>query len=143
MINGPVKSGDHFVFYGLLKQGAAGTPDHIDLASAGEFLGPCRFRGRLVDLGGFPGAVTGQTLCTGQLYRLDDAALAGPLDEFEVVEPNNPADSLYQRRPVAVLDENGKPTGQTAWVYWYTKPLAGAPEVENGDWPMDKGRPRS
>lgn len=143
MINGPVQSGDLFVFYGLLKRGAKGAPDHLDLDAAGAFLGPCRFRGKLVDLGGFPGAVTGETLCTGELYRLDDASLAGALDEFEVVEANNPGDSLYQRREIEVLDEEGRPTGQTAWIYWYTKLLAGAPELANGDWPLKSGRTRS
>lgn len=143
MINGPVDSGDLFVFYGLLKKGAAGAPSHLDLETAGAFLGPCRFKARLVDLGGFPGAVAGETLCTGELYRLDDASLAGELDEFEVVEANNPADSLYQRREIEVLDEDGQTTGQTAWIYWYAKPLAGAPEVANGDWPLNSGRNRT
>ena len=38
--NGPVSPGDLFVFYGLLKQGAAGMPAHIDLDAAGTFGAP-------------------------------------------------------------------------------------------------------
>ena len=136
MINGAVKSGDLFVFYGLLKQGAEGAPEHIDLAGGGAFLGACRFRARLVDLGGFPGAVDGDTLCHGELYRLDDAALAGALDAFEQVDPGDPARSLYQRREIAVLDEQGNETGQTAWIYWYIKPASAARDVAQGNWPV-------
>lgn len=143
MINGPIRSGDHFLFYGLLKQGAAGSPAHIDLAGSGEFLGPCRFKARLVDLGGYPGAVEGVTLCKGELYRLDDAGLGAALDDFEGVVAGKPGRSLYQRRPIAVRDEAGRETGKTAWIYWYARPVDGAPEVENGDWPLKKGRARA
>ena len=58
-INGTVKNGDLFIFYGLLKRGALGMPDTIDLDSAGEFLGNCRFRANLYSLGTFPGVVAG------------------------------------------------------------------------------------
>ncbi|TGY89911.1 gamma-glutamylcyclotransferase [Marinicauda algicola] len=140
MINGPVSKGDLFVFYGLLKKGAAGAPAHIDLEAAGRYLGPCRFRARLVDLGGYPGAVDGETLCTGELYVLEDVSVARELDAFEDVEAGDPADSLFQRRKIDVLDDEGRPTGQTAWIYWYAKPAAGAPEVANGDWPLEGKR---
>ena len=97
-LNGPVSSGDLFVFYGLLKQGASGMPAHIDLDKAGVFLGPCRFRGALYDLGGFPGVIDGDGLCHGVRYRLDDAALIAPLDEFEDVLPDDLEASLYVRK---------------------------------------------
>ena len=58
-INGEVRPGDLFVFYGLLKQGAAGAPSDLPLAAAGTFGAPCRFRGAMYDLGGFPGVVAG------------------------------------------------------------------------------------
>lgn len=140
MINGPVSKGDLFVFYGLLKKGAKGAPAHLKLDKAGQYLGPCRFRAKLVDLGGFPGAVEGETLCTGELYKLEDASIAGQLDAFEDVEAGDPGDSLFQRRKIAVLDDHAEETGQTAWIYWYAKPVAGAPEVPDGDWPLEGQR---
>lgn len=54
-----VQSGDLFFFYGLLKKGAAGMPDHIDLDAGGEFLQAMTMRGTLYDLGGYPGIVDG------------------------------------------------------------------------------------
>ena len=140
--NGPVSSGDLFVFYGLLKQGAVGMPAHIDLDQAGAFLGPCRFRGALYDLGGFPGAVDGDGLCHGVQYRLDDATLIEPLDEFEDVLPDDPDASLYSRKPIELQDDKGAQTGETAWIYWYNQPVAAFPRLADDTWPLDRGRAR-
>lgn len=141
-VNTPVSPGDLFVFYGLLKEGASGMPAHIDLAAAGAFLGPCRFRARMVDLGGFPGVAPGDTLCHGVRYRLDDASLGPALDEFEDVIPGDLANSLYRRERVGLRDEAGAPTGEQAWIYWYNQSVDGRPEIASGDWPLDAGRPR-
>ena len=142
MINGPVQSGDLFIFYGLLKSGARGAPEHIDLKAGGAFVGPCRFRGRLIDLGGFPGVVDGDTLCHGQIYRLDDAGLIGALDEFEGVDAGDPGRSLYIRDRIDILDDDAQLTGQSAWIYWYAKPAGGAPDVAEGNWPLEAGKAR-
>lgn len=141
-LNGPVSSGDLFVFYGLLKQGASGMPDTIDLETAGEFLGPCRFLGGMYDLGGFPGVVRGDTLCHGVRYRLDQASLAADLDAFEDVIPNDPTYSLYMRIKIPLLDDSGKLTGEKAWAYWYNQSVKTFPEVTDGNWPLDAGKTR-
>ncbi len=142
-VNGAVSPGDLFVFYGLLKQGASGMPQHIDLDAAGEFLGPCRFRGALYDLGGFPGVVEGDGLCRGVRYRLNDTRIISALDEFEDVLPDDPAASLYLRKIVALLDDAGNETGEQAWIYWYNQPIAGFKRLEDGNWPLDRGRARN
>ena len=141
-VNGAVSSGDLFVFYGLLKQGASGMPEHIDLEAAGEYRGPCRFRGALYDLGGFPGVVEGDGLCHGVRYRLNDASIVSALDEFEDVLPDDPDASLYLRKKVALLDDTGSSTGEQAWIYWYNQPIAAFPRLEDGNWPLDRGRAR-
>ena len=138
-INGPVGAGDLFVFYGLLKQGAAGMPDHIDLDAGGEFLRDVSLRGDLYDLGGYPGIIDGDGLVKGILYRLDNAALAVPLDEFEDVVPGENDASLYLRVKREVCDHNGQRTGETAWVYWYNQPIDGYQKIVNGNWPLDAG----
>ena len=138
-----IKSGDLFVFYGLLKQGASGMPAHIDLEAAGAFLGPCRFKGRMVDLGGFPGVVDGDALCHGVRYRLDDTDLVMALDDFEDVDPSDPEASLYRRERRPLLNDAAAATGETAWIYLYNQPLDGAPEILSGDWPLNAGRTRS
>ena len=142
MLNGPVRAGDYFVFYGLLKQGASGMPANIDLEAAGQFLGPCAFRGRMVDLGGYPGVVRSRGLCKGVVYRLDDPRLVSALDAFEDVDPRDLKASLYVRERVGILHTHGEPTGETGWLYRYNQPVAGYPLVKNGDWPLDAGQAR-
>ena len=142
MIAPPVSSGDEFIFYGLLKQGAAGAPAHLDFPRHGAFLGQCRFRGRMHDLGGFPGVWPGDVLCHGVRYRLDTATLAPEMDAFEDVKPDDPAGSLYRREKTGILDDSGRPTGGEAWIYIYNQPTDGYPVLEDGNWPLEKGRPR-
>ena len=142
MIAPPVSSGDHFIFYGLLKQGAAGAPGHLDFPRHGAFLGACRFRGRMLDLGGFPGIVPGEDICHGMLYRLDTPHLVREMDAFEGIRPDDPNDSLYRREKTDIIDDAGQPCGK-AWIYTYNQKTDGYPVLEDGNWPLEKGRPRA
>lgn len=135
-INGPVQNGDLFIFYGLLKKGAVGMPETIDLESDGAFLGRCRFRGDLYSFGTFPGIVDGDTLCHGMLYRLDRRETADALDAFEEVMANDPDGSLYQRVHTKVMDDHGEETGQSAWIYMYNQSIDDAPLIADGNWPL-------
>lgn len=130
---------EYFVFYGLLKQGAAGQPRHIDLAAAGAFLGTCTFRGEMYDLGGFPGVTAGDGTCHGVIYRLDDTALLPILDAFEDVYPGDAPGSLYRRERCVATTAGGD---TEAWVYVYNQPLNGAPRVPDNNWPLEAGRVR-
>lgn len=141
MKQGDVQAGDLFIFYGLLKQGAAGAPGELGLDVAGAFLGPCRFRGQMFDLGGFPGVVAGEGLCQGVRWRVKDAGVVPAMDAFEDVT-DDPATSLYLRRRVSVLDEAGAETGEEAWIYIYNQKTDGFPVIEDGNWPLDRGRNR-
>lgn len=137
--NGPVRPGDLFFFYGLLKQGAVGSPDHIDLQGGGEFLRPAFVRGVLYDLGTYPGLRDGEGQVSGLLYRLNDVSLVPLLDEFEDVVPADIKASLYVRTLKPVLDKSGNPMGETAWVYEYNQPVRDFPRIEDGNWPLEKG----
>ncbi len=136
-----VEVGDLFVFYGLLKQGAAGQPADLPLATAGAFGPPCRFRAHMVDLGGFPGVVDGDTLCHGVRWEIRDVSILPAMDAFEDVT-DDPATSLYLRKRIALCDEAGTATGETAWIYWYNRPVEGLSLVPDGDWPLDAGKTR-
>nr|WP_225908142.1 gamma-glutamylcyclotransferase [Hyphomonas sediminis] len=125
----------------MLKQGAAGAPNELGLDVAGDFLGPCRFRGRMPDLGGFPGVVSGDALCHGVRWRIRDASIAPAMDEFEDVT-DDPATSLYQRMRLPVLDDQGQVTGEDAWVYIYNQKTDGFSALEDGNWPLDRGKAR-
>ncbi|MCA8891491.1 MAG: gamma-glutamylcyclotransferase [Hyphomonas sp.] len=141
MTKPPVQAGDLFVFYGLLKLGAAGQPADLPLGGAGAFGAPCRFRGRMVDLGGFPGVVAGDELCHGIRWKLDDVSIVDPMDDFEDVT-DDPATSLYIRTRIPLCDDTGNETGETAWIYWYNKPVDGFSPVADGNWPLDAGKTR-
>lgn len=136
-----VKAGDIFIFYGLLKQGAAGAPGELGLDVAGEFLGPCRFRGTMLDLGGFPGVVAGETLCHGVRWRVKDAGIIPAMDAFEDVT-DDPATSLYLRQQVPVLDDAGAEMGEHAWIYIYNQKTDGILVIGDGNWPLSAGRRR-
>ena len=140
-INGDVKTGDLFVFYGLLQPVSESFPHAIDLAGSGAFLGEARIRGDLYDVGGYPGMVAGDGLVCGTLYRIDDPVIVPEIDAFEDIIPGEEAESLYRREQHPVLNADGAPTGQTAWVYVFNKPLAEDPKIESGDW-LKEGEPR-
>ncbi|MAK60165.1 MAG: hypothetical protein CMK09_04225 [Ponticaulis sp.] len=135
--NGPVQPGDLFFFYGLLKQGAAGMPDHIDFEANGAFLSPAFIRGDLYRVAYYPGVVEGRGLTQGLLYRLDDISILPLLDEFEDVDHARPDRSLYHRVRRPVLDADGAPTGELAWVYWYVRSVDGCENIADGNWPLD------
>ena len=137
----PAAVGDLFVFYGLLKLGAAGQPADLPLAISGTFGTPCRFRGLMVDLGGFPGVVAGDSLCHGIRWKLEDVSIVGPMDDFEDVT-DDPATSLYIRTRIPLCDDTGTETGEQAWIYWYNKSVEGYASVSDGNWPLDAGKTR-
>ena len=128
--------GSLFIFYGLLKNGAKNAPAHIPMDRAGEYLGACRFYGEMFDTGGYPGVRDGKAVCTGQLYRLDDASILPLLDEFEACDMGDPAGSLYQRRKVAYFDGPPEQDAGEAWIYWYTAENRHMPVIPTGDWPL-------
>lgn len=141
MTRPPVEAGDLFVFYGLLKVGAAGQPADLPLGTAGTFGAPCRFRGRMVDLGGFPGVVAGEELCHGIRWEMSDTSIIGPMDDFEDVT-DDLATSLYIRTRIPLCDDSGNETGETAWIYLYNKSVEAFPPVADGNWPLDAGKTR-
>ena len=123
------------MFYGLLKQGAAGAPAHIPLSTAGTYEGPCMFRGRMIDLGGYPGVVAGTDLCQGVRWRIRDTGIVPAMDAFEDVTAD-PDTSMYIRKRVRLLDLAAESTGERAWIYWYNRPVDQYPDVADGNWPL-------
>jgi len=92
---------------------------------------PATVRGRLVDLGAYPGLVPGEGLVHGELWRYDDvASLLAELDAIEDFEGyQRLPESLYVRTIVAV-DVDGVPAA--AWTYLWQGPAA--PSVPAGRW---------
>lgn len=123
----------HLVLYGTLMGGLRPTvaPPALERLRC---VGPCVLRGRLLDLGAFPGLVPGEGVVRGELYELPGAGagaaeVLASLDAYEGCDPGDPAGSLYLRRLVHVIEPPLR-----AWAYVYNGAAEGATEVLGGDW---------
>jgi gamma-glutamylcyclotransferase (GGCT)/AIG2-like uncharacterized protein YtfP len=114
MTQGP----DLLFVYGSLRRG---FELHGVLAGLGaRHVGKASLRGRLFDLGDYPGAEPSTAdgdRVRGEVYRLANPERALQiLDRTEGLRPCAPAESLYRREVAGVTLEDGS-TAQ-AWVYW-------------------------
>ena len=107
--------------YGTLMRGYA---LHRTLASGSTFLGEAGVRGRLLDLGRYPGLVVGAGHVRGEIYRLDDPELLPVLDREEGYN--------FERRCAIVTLANGRRA--RAWVYRYRGPQNRAVPIPDGDY---------
>lgn len=108
----------------------------------GRRVGTCRIRGRLVDLGDYPGLVLADDgSVMAELYELpfggagsqelrDLRSALAAIDEFEGFDPNDPEGSEYVRRYVALEH----PANEAAWVYVLNKAPRRAEPLKTGDW---------
>jgi len=89
--------------------------------------GPATLRGRLLDLGAFPGLILpGHDEIHGELFALpEDSALRARawavLDAYEGFRPDAPDASLFTRVLTRVTLPDG--SAQTAWVYLFNQPV--------------------
>lgn len=133
-------STDLFV-YGTLRQSAF-HPGHPLLFPA-DFLSPARVRGRLYDLGAYPGAVfTDGAGCEihGEVYRLrDPPAILARLDAYEGCTDADPAPHEYRRVQISVRLEAGEVL--SAWAYEYHRAVDELPLISSGDWLLRREPP--
>ena len=97
---------------------------HRVLASASTFLGEGAVRGRLLDLGRYPGLVAGDGRVRGEIYQLDDPELLPVLDRKEGYN--------FGRRRAIVTLANGRRA--RAWIYRYRGPRNRAVPIPDGDY---------
>lgn len=95
---------------------------------------PASIRGRLFDLGSYPGLMLdGGALVRGERVRFGDIAAALTiLDEVEGFHGRGARDNLYERRVVEL--EAGP-----AWTYLYAGPDEGVP-IPSGEWRRWRGQ---
>lgn len=117
--------------YGTLRKGFS---LHRYLSDKARFIGNGTIRGRLYDLGSYPGVLpTEAGEVQGELYELED----GPkhldiLDRIEDFDPKNPERSLFIRALTEVrLSDNE--TIQ-AWAYFLPSKPLGARLIVDGDY---------
>jgi gamma-glutamylcyclotransferase (GGCT)/AIG2-like uncharacterized protein YtfP len=93
-------------------------------ASRSTLLGEGAVRGRLLDLGSYPGLIGGDGRVRGEIYRLDDPELLPVLDREEGYN--------FERRRAIVTLANGRRA--RAWIYRYRGPQTRAVPIPDGDY---------
>lgn len=115
--------------YGTLMRG---FPRHALLEGVARYVGEGDIRGRLYDLGEYPGAVpSGEGAVHGEVYELvrPEEALA-LLDKIEGYVPRDVKGSLFLRE--AATAELAVGTRVEVWVYFYNQGRTGASLVRSG-----------
>jgi gamma-glutamylcyclotransferase (GGCT)/AIG2-like uncharacterized protein YtfP len=115
---------DRLFVYGTLhpSRAPAGIAPTVALLKP---LGPATLRGRLLNLGAYPGLILpGSDEIPGELFALpDDPALRArvwaALDAYEDFRPDAPDSSLFTRALTRVTLPDGD--SQTAWVYLFNQ----------------------
>lgn len=128
-----------FLFvYGTLMRAAASACGHAQRArlhAAAVWLGPATVRGRLHDLGAYPGLAAGDDagdVVHGELLRLDTPASVLPwLDAYEGIVAGAP-DNEYERVRAEARLAGGETV--TAWVYVCRRDVSALPRIAGGRW---------
>lgn len=126
--------------YGSLRRDAPGSRHEL-LGEGAEFLGRGRVRGRLLDLGAYPGlvaAVTQDEWVRGELHAIPGRRALARLDAYEDYDPRRPERSLFLRREAKVELDSGEVIA--AWVYVYAGTVALGSRIASGDY-LDSRRP--
>ena len=114
--------GESLLFvYGTLMRGYG---LHPVLAGGATALGEGTARGRLLDLGRYPGLVDGAGRVRGEVYRLDDAELLPVLDREEGY-------NFVRRRAIVTLAGGRR---VRAWLYRYRGPRERSTPIHDGDY---------
>lgn len=98
-------------------------------------VGRGKVRGRLYDLGEYPGAVLTKTgpAIVGQIFELpDDPEVLEKLDEYEGFDPARSRGSLFVRKRRLVNIDGGRQK-VWCWIYVYNRRPGNAPAVAGGD----------
>ena len=112
--------------YGTLRQGF--RAESLMRHAGGRYLGKACVRGRLFNVGEFPGAVKAPGAprrVLGELYCLPGAVRALKfLDRYE--------GSRYKREVTEVELQSGRRV--RAWIYWLKRVPVSRPKIEGGDY---------
>jgi len=99
-------------------------------------VGAASVRGRLYDLGEYPGAVldsSSDAVIAGEVFEVpDDPVVLQALDEYEGFDPSNLKASLFVRTACAVKLADGR--SLASWIYIYNQNLEAAPLIVGGDY---------
>jgi len=123
----------HLFVYGTLSPRHA-PPEIAATVRRLRPVGAASVRGRLYDLGKYPGAIlskSSRSVIRGEVFELpSDAQTLSSLDNYEGFEPGKPSSSLFVRRASSVVMDDG--TRLRCWVYVYNGDTRQALPVRSG-----------
>ena len=125
----------HLFVYGSLRSGFR-SPAYEYISRFFNFIGEAKVRGKLFDMGSYPGAVpaSDNTFIIGEIYVIKDDSdfswAIGQLDDYEGVNVESDEMQLYRRELTDVFINNEV---TPAWIYWYSGNVSGRPEIVSGD----------
>lgn len=129
--------GTQYLFvYGTLRTGL-GSPVRREIKADVELIGDAIIRGKLYDIGRYPGAIRIMDeepgTIRGEVLRLMyPKKVLRILDQYEGYDPEMPAKSEYYRDQQLVRLSDGKEIN--AWVYWYNFPIEGKRRIRQSDY---------
>ena len=125
----------HLFVYGSLRSGFR-SPVYEYISRYFTFLGNSKVKGKLFDLGSYPGAVPSDenSFIIGELYKIKDEAefswAIAQLDDYEGVTVETNEVQLYRRELADVfINDEIIP----AWIYWYNGEVTGRAVIPSGD----------
>jgi gamma-glutamylcyclotransferase (GGCT)/AIG2-like uncharacterized protein YtfP len=126
---------EYLFLYGTLIPNQA-TSETAELVRRLRRIGSADVRGRLYDLGEYPGAIldpSSNTKISGEVFEITDKQDVLPtLDSYEEFEPDNLEGSLFIRTQAPVTLSDGRQL--RCWIYVYNKNPGAAPLIVGGDY---------
>lgn len=125
----------HLFIYGTLlpERAPYGMADAVRKL---QYIGRASVRGRLYDLGEYPGAVldsSSRMKIVGRVYALPDSGdVLKSLDEYEGFNPQDRDNSLFVRQQAKVTLEDGQRL--PCWIYVYNQDVGRAKLISGGDY---------
>jgi gamma-glutamylcyclotransferase (GGCT)/AIG2-like uncharacterized protein YtfP len=135
MISSGVAQRDSLLFvYGTLR-GFVDIPMARRLRLASAYVGPARVRGRLYDLGRYPGLVTARRRdewVVGEVYRLAaPSSFFRTLDGYEAGPSGRERPRFVRQRAYASVGLRRK---LAVWLYCYRRPVRPSTRIRSGDY---------
>jgi len=124
-----------FLFiYGTLLEPGNGFALYLQENST--FYDKGKFKGKLYDIGEYPGAVlnkSGKSYVHGSIVLLNNnhQPILRTIDNYEGYGPKQPKPNLYIRQMIAVETDVGP---VKCWVYLYNRPVIGLHQITSGDY---------
>lgn len=122
-----------FVYGTLLNDIHSMIANHLKTHSI--LLGDGLVRGKIYDLGSYPGLIyepTASSMVFGQVFQLNDPnEILTTLDNYEGISPEAPTEDEYAREIIKV-EINGEKID--CWAYLYLKSTEGLKQITSGNY---------